>query len=109
MAGNATVASASRPLLEGAILKEYRFKSIAFPAIKGYLRMYPGDFCKIFQRGRWLSVSPSPSIRRPLFFCFYGLGYTKARKSPSGSGGTVEKIKRANDYRKGTSSSETQY
>ena len=37
-----------RPLWEG---NEYRFKWIAFPAIKGYLRMYPGDFCKIFPGG----------------------------------------------------------
>jgi hypothetical protein len=37
-----------------ALLNEYRFKWIAFPAIKGYLRMYPGDFRKIFPRGRWI-------------------------------------------------------
>ena len=43
-----------RPLLERALLNEYRFEWIAFPAIKGYLRMYPGDFCKIFPRGRWI-------------------------------------------------------
>ena len=54
MAENAAVASASRPLLEGELLNEYRFKWTAFPAIKGYLRMYPGDFCKLFPRGRWI-------------------------------------------------------
>jgi len=37
MAENAAGVSASRPLLEGALLNEYRFKWIAFPAVKGYL------------------------------------------------------------------------
>ena len=54
MAENAAGVSASRPLLEGALLNEYRFKWTAFPAVKGYLRMYPGDFCRIFPRGRWI-------------------------------------------------------
>ena len=31
-----------------------RRERTAFPAIKGYLRMYPGDFCKLFPRGRWI-------------------------------------------------------
>jgi HAD superfamily hydrolase (TIGR01493 family) len=39
MAENAAGVSASRPLLEGALLNEYRFKWAAFPAVKGYLRM----------------------------------------------------------------------
>jgi len=39
------------PLLEGALLNDYSCRWIAFPAIKGYLRMYPGDFCRIFPRG----------------------------------------------------------
>ena len=33
--------SAFRPLLERTLLNEYRFDWIAFPATKGYLRMYP--------------------------------------------------------------------
>jgi hypothetical protein len=46
-----------RPLLEGALLDEYRFKWIAFPAIKGYLRMYPGDF-NVHARPVPLYISP---------------------------------------------------
>lgn len=36
-----------RPLFEGALLNEYRFKWIAFPAVRGYLRMY--TFAKSFR------------------------------------------------------------
>jgi hypothetical protein len=41
MAENVVAVSDSRPLLDGALLNEYRFKWIAFPAVRGYLLMYP--------------------------------------------------------------------
>jgi hypothetical protein len=72
-----------RPLLEGALMNEYRFKWTAFPAVKGYLPMYPGDFCKIFPRGRWIiktarhvsaviDATIHDTFRPDPFRCIYG-------------------------------------